>query len=79
MILIITVLSGCASLGEQKLADGQSGCQTITTIYGSASSVVTRDDNVAKGSTATGTRRITCGSAVMEINTTIGVTPKPAQ
>lgn len=64
------------SAPEQKISDGQAGCQTFSSIYGSVSSVVARADNPPKGASATGKTRITCGAAVMEIEETITV-PTP--
>lgn len=72
-ILACVGLAGCMSPPEQKLGDGQAGCQTFTSIYGSVSSVVARADNVGRGATQSGKTRITCGSATMEIDSTIGV------
>ena len=69
--LVFLTLAACAPLPEQKIGDGQVGCMTVTGVYGSASSVVARADNVPKGAGAAGKTRITCGSAVLEIDSTV--------
>lgn len=69
MLVPALFLASCLTLPEQKLGDGQSGCITITSMYGKGSSIVTRADNVGKGASNTGKTVIKCGDAVMEIDT----------
>lgn len=77
--LTFLLLAACAPIPDQKLADGQAGCITVTGVYGSASSVVTRADNPPKGSNSSGKTRITCGSAVLEIDHNVSQPePRPA-
>lgn len=67
--LCVSLVAGCAGgIGDLKVADGQAGCITTANVYGSASAVVTRADNVPKGTNQNSKTRITCGSAVMEID-----------
>lgn len=70
-------LAGCMGMPDHKIADGQAGCTTLTSLYGSVSSVVTRADNTPKGMSASGKTRITCGSAVMEIESNVSAPPPP--
>ena len=71
---VFAAISGCMSLPDQKLSDGESGCTTVSSVYGSVSTVRTRTDNPGKGG-GHGKSRITCGSAVMEIDSTVGALP----
>lgn len=70
-LLAAFALASCLTLETHKLQDGETGCQTTNTIYGSVSTVRQRADNAGKGNSATGKVRVTCGSAVMEIDNTI--------
>lgn len=73
-LALCVMLAGCMSMPDQKLADGESGCTTVSSVYGSASTVRTRTDNPGKGG-GSGKSRITCGSAVMEIENAVGAVP----
>ena len=42
-------LGGCMGIPEQKLADGEIGCQTVSFVYGSVSNARSRTDNPGKG------------------------------
>lgn len=77
-ITLCLMLGGCLGMPEQKLADGESGCVTYSGMQGSISQVRTRTDNPGKGG-GSGKTRITCGSAVMEIDSTVGAAPIPAK
>lgn len=74
--LAVVLLAGCMGMPEVNLKEGETGCQTVTMAYGSISTVRSRADNAEKGQTQKGKTRITCGSAVMEIDSTIGAAPK---
>lgn len=77
LLLPLLLLAACVGLPEQKIGDGQAGCVSVSSVYGSASSVVTRADNTPKGSSSQGKLRVTCGSAVMEIENVISAPPPP--
>lgn len=71
LFITLAALPACITAPDQKLADGQAGCVTVSSVYGSVSSVVSRADNPGKGGGA-GKTRITCGSAVMEVEHSVG-------
>lgn len=77
LVLSVVALAGCMSLGDMKLRDGELGCDTVTTIYGSGSRIVMRADNVAKGATSEGGTVIKCGNAEMNATHKIGVPVPP--
>lgn len=67
-ICVCATFAGCVGLPEQKIQDGAAGCVTVTSIYGKASGITLRADNVPKGVNSDDTMKITCGDAVMEIS-----------
>ena len=75
--LLALLLCGCVGLGEMKLRDGEAGCDTVTLAYGSASRIVSRVDNVPKGSTSDNTTEIRCGQAAMSVTNKIGAPVQP--
>jgi len=78
LALVLCIFAiGCTSLAEMKLRDGEVGCDTVTTLYGSASRIVFRADNVPKGATSESSAGIKCGSAQMDLTNKVGV-PVPA-
>lgn len=74
---VIGIVAGCVTAPDQKLADGQAGCVTISTMYGAVSQVVTRIDNAPKGANSSGRTKITCGSAVMEVDSNVSAPVPP--
>ena len=77
VIASTVALSGCIGLGEMKLRDGEAGCDTVTMVYGSASRIVWRADNVGKGASNDATTDIRCGNAELKSTSKIGVPVPP--
>lgn len=77
--LLALLLAGCASpLGKLDLKDGETGCLSLNSlVYGKASMVVARADNVSKTHTNKGDLAIVCGDATMKILTDTGVPVPP--
>lgn len=74
---LVMALAGCVGLPEQKLADGEDGCRTLQTVYGTVSDLRSRADNTPKGMSATNKTRMTCGSATLERDGNVTQPPPP--
>lgn len=79
VLFVSLLLAACASpIGKLDLKDGETGCLTANSlIYGKASMIVARADNVLKNQTNKGDLAVTCGEAVMNIKSDVGVAVPP--
>lgn len=77
-LLAAALLTACSSTPQLNLKDGETGCVALNSlVYGKASVIVQRADNVGKNQTQKGDIQVTCGEAVMSIKTDTGVVVPP--
>jgi hypothetical protein len=83
-IIVLILLAGCQNLGYSNMTaeqiratNGTSTCTSINTIYGKQSMIAINEQDVKKGSTSKGKLSITCGDALMSIESDIGVPVPP--
>ena len=80
-LLAVLSLAGCLNMeamtaSQIRATNGLAMCSQMVTLYGKGSSITVNADDIRKGATAKGRTSITCGDALMVIDSNIGVAPQ---